>query len=99
MRNVIPIFDPHRARKAELRQWFTDQAHELAGHVAGVSIAITGDGMVNTSGRGIEPEHAAVILEELKGVAARLEAIVAGNPPATTAKRHQCQVITLRRSG
>lgn len=98
MSNVLPLFDSRLDRLRELRQWFSEQASEPAGHVAAVSIAITGDGMVNTSGRGIEPEYAAVILEELKGVAARLEAIVAGNAPAPMAKRHQCQVIPLRRS-
>lgn len=98
MSNVLPLFDSRLDRLTELRQWFTEQASRPAGHVAAVSIAITGDSMVNTSGCGIEPEHAAVILEELVGVMARLEAIVAGNAPSAMAKRHQCQVIPLRRS-
>lgn len=98
LRNVLPLFDSRRARLAELRQWFTEQAHEPSGHVAAVSVAITGDGMVNTSGCGIEPEHAAVILEELKGVVARLEAIATGQASVVPVKRHQCQVIPLRRS-
>lgn len=96
MSNVLPLFDPRRARLVELRQWFTDQAQEPAGHVAAVSVSVTGDGMVNTSGCGIEPEHAAVILEELRTVAARLEAIVAGQAPASRQLRRQCQVIQLR---
>lgn len=97
MRNVLPLFDPRRARLAELRQWFTEQAHEPSGHVAAVSVAITGNGMVNTSGCGIEPEHASVILEELKGVVARLEAIATGQKPAQPVKlASQCQVIQLR---
>ncbi len=98
MRNVLPLFDPRRARLAELRQWFTDQAQEHAGHVAAVSVAITGNGMVNTSGCGIEPEHAAVLLDELKGVMARLEGILAAESPEPCQARHQCQVIPLRRS-
>lgn len=81
-----------------MRQWFTEQAHEPSGHVAAVSVAITGNGMVNTSGCGIEPEHAAVILEELKGVVARLEAIAAGQAAVAPAKRQQCQVIPIRRT-
>ncbi len=97
MRNVIPLFDSRRARLAELRQWFTEQAQDRSGHVAAVSVTITGNGMVNTSGCGIEPEHASVILEELKGVVARLEAIATGKVPAASAvRRHQCQVIQLR---
>ena len=96
MRNVLPLFDSHRARVAELRKWFTEQAHEPSGHVAAVSVAITGDGMVNTSGCGIEPKHAAVILEELKGVVARLEAIAAEDAPPQRLASHQCQVIPMQ---
>jgi len=97
LNNVLPLFDSRRARMAELRQWFTEQAQERSGHVAAVSIAITGNGMVNTGGCGIEPEHAAVILEEIKGVVARLEAIATGQKSAELAKRpNQCQVIPLR---
>jgi hypothetical protein len=76
-----------RNRKLELRNWFLEQAKEPAGHVAAVSVSITGDGMVNTSGCGIEPEHAVVILEEIKEVVARLEDVAYG--PKTTAKIFQ----------
>jgi len=62
LQNVLPLFDSRRARLAELRQWFIDQAQEPAGHVAAISVSVTGDGMVNTSGCGVEPEHAAEIL-------------------------------------
>lgn len=95
MQNVVPLFDSRRARLTELRQWFTEQAKEPSGHVAAVSVAITGNGMVNTSGCGIEPEHACVILDELKGVVARLEAIATGSVPVVPAKRRQCQVIQI----
>jgi hypothetical protein len=99
MRNILSLFDARRARLAELRQWFNEQAQEPSGHVAAVSVVITGDGMVNTSGCGVEPEHAAVILEELKGVVARLEAIATRQAsPEPARKVHQCQVIPLRRS-
>ena len=96
LRNVLPLFVSRRARLAELRQWFAEQASEPSGHVAAVSVAITSDGMVNTSGRGIEPEHAAVILEELRIVESRLEAIVAGHAPTSREVRLKCQVIQLR---
>lgn len=99
MRNVLPLYESRRARMAELCQWFTEQALEPSGHVAAVSVAITGDGMLNTSGCGIEPEHAALILEELKGVVARLEVIATWQAPAVSAgQADQCQVIPLRRS-
>ena len=82
MSDIVPLFGTRQQRIAELRQWFIDQAQEPSGHVAAVSVTITGNGMVNTSGCGIEPEHAAVILDELKGVAARLEAISGRQQPA-----------------
>jgi len=98
MQNVLPLSDSRRARLAELRQWFTDQAQEPSGHVAAISVSVTGDGMVNTSGCGVEPEHAAEILEELKGVIQRLEVIAFGSAPDSSQVTHQCQVIPLRRS-
>lgn len=99
MRNVLPLFDSRRTRLAEMRQWYTDQAQEPSGHVAAVSVSITGNGMVNTSGCGIEPEHAAVILEELKGMMIRLEVIATGQTSAvSTGRPHQCKVIPFRRS-
>jgi hypothetical protein len=55
--------------------------------------------MVKSSGCGIEPEHAAVLLEELKGAVVRLEAVVAGEQPAPIVKQataSQCPVILLR---
>lgn len=100
LRNVHPLFDHRRARLAELRQWFARQAHDPAGYVATVLVSITGDGMVKSSGYGVEPEHAAVLLEELKGAVVRLEAIVAGEQPAPTVKQapaSQCRVMPLRR--
>lgn len=76
MNNVLPLFDSRRARMAELRQWFTEQAQEPSGQLAAVSVAITGNGMLTTSGRGIDPDHAVVLLRGLKSVVARLEAVV-----------------------
>ncbi len=86
MSNVLPLFDSRRVRLAELRQWFTEQAHEPSGHVAAVSIAITGDGMVNTSGCGVEPHHALTLLEELEEVRERLE-VIAGEQARRPAVR------------
>lgn len=67
-----------RNRKAQLRKWFLEQAQEPAGHVAAISVSVTGDGMVNTSGCGIEPEYAELILEELAEVQRRLNEVIKG---------------------
>lgn len=97
MSNVLPLFDFRRARLAELRQWFTEQAQNRSGHLAAVSVAITGDGMLTTSGRGIDPDHAAILLGGLKRAMARLEGIAVGQTSATSAGQpHQCKVIQLR---
>lgn len=81
MTNVVPLFIPRSNRAAQIRSWFVEQGMEPAGHVAAVSVAITTDGQINTRGCGIEPEHAAVILDELKGLVARLEVFVADEAP------------------
>lgn len=78
MRNVIPIFDPHRARKAELRHWFNRQAQHPAGHVAAVTIGLTADGMLTTSGCGIEPASVAALMTGLNAAMARLQEIAVG---------------------
>lgn len=98
MSNVLPLFPRSTDRTCQLRHWFVEQGMERAGHVAAVSVAITTDGVVNTKGCGIEPEHAEVILEELKALAVRLEVFAAGQAPVPRRVPHQCQVIQLRRS-
>lgn len=75
MRNVIPIFDPHRARKAELRHWFNGQAQHPAGHVAAVTIGLTADGMLTTSGCGIDQASVAALMAGLNAAMARLQEI------------------------
>lgn len=73
----------------------TDQAQESCGHVTTVLVAITGNGMVNTSGCGIELKHAAGIPEEIKRVTARLEAFAA----AEGSRLHALSVTSVTMSG
>ncbi len=44
-------------------------------------MAVTVSGQINTAVVGIEPEHAAAMLNELKAAAARLERYVADQAP------------------
>lgn len=81
MSNVLPLFPRSTDRTCQLRHWFVEQGMERAGHVAAVSVAITTDGVVNTKGCGIEPEHAVVMLDELKALVTRLEVYVADKAP------------------
>lgn len=96
MSNVLQFFPLSPDRTCQLRHWFVEQGMERAGHVAAVSVAITTDGVVNAKGCGIEPEHAEVMLEELRALVSRLEGVVADNAPSTLAKRHKGHVIPLQ---
>ena len=98
MSNVLPLFRPRQSRTAELRQWFAEQAREPAGHLAAVSVLITGDGVMKTSGRGVDSEHAQVMLAGLRSVVGRLEAIVAEESPMRHQASRQGQVIPFRRA-
>lgn len=99
MSNVLPFVDPYRQRLAQVRSWFMDQASDPEGHVAALSIAVTGSGALNVRGCTIEPSHAELILERLDVIRARLERIASKGAAAEYSfPVHQCQVIPLRRS-
>lgn len=95
MQNVIPLFDSHRARLIELREWFSEQS--AVPTVAAVSVCLTDDGIIRTMGCGIEPENARFLLERLDGLRYRLEKIASGDVSIAPAVRQQCQVIPIRR--
>ena len=98
MSNVLPLFHPRQSRTAELRQWFVQQAREPAGHVAAVSVFITGDGVLKTSGRGVDAERAEVMLAGLRSVVGRLEAMAAEEALGQHHATRQGQVIQFRRA-
>lgn len=99
MSNVLPFVDPYRQRLTQVRSWFMDQASDPEGHVAALSIAVTGSGALNVRGCTIEPSHAEMILERLDVIRARLERIARkGAAGEDSFPVHQCQVIPLRRS-
>ncbi len=99
MTNVLPFIDPYRERLAELRTWFFDQANDEEGHVAGLTIAVSGTGALNIRGCAIEPSHAEMMLGRLDAIRDRLERIAA-KAGSSSEPFHgvQCQVIPLRRS-
>lgn len=99
MSNVLPFIDPYRERLAQVRGWFTDQANDPEGHVAALTIAVTGSGALAVKGCTIGPSHAELMLERLDAVRERLERIIAkAGSSAEPFHVHQCQVIPLRRS-
>lgn len=96
MSNVLPFIDPYRERLAQVRSWFADQANEPEGHVAGLTIAVTGSGALSVKGCTIEPSHAQMMLDKLDAIRKRLETIAVGEAPVSRQVRSQCQVIQLR---
>lgn len=81
MTNVISLRQYDTASIINVRQWLLDQANAPIANVAGCSVTVTTDGKVRTQGCGIEPAHAAVMLEPLKALVARLEVYVADTEP------------------
>lgn len=81
MSTVIPLFQAPPDRTTQIRHWFMDQGMEPSGYLAALTVAITAEGIVNTKGCGIEPEHASIILAELKALVGRLERLVHAEAP------------------
>lgn len=99
MSNVLPFVDPYRQRLAHVRSWFIEQGNEPEGHVAALTIAVTGSGALNVRGCTIEPGHAEVMLERLDAIRERLARIASkGAASVESITGHECQVIPMRRS-
>jgi hypothetical protein len=92
MSNVKSLFQPNAQRIADVRRWFVDQA-VCDDHVAALSVAVTADGRVTTSGSSIEPEHALVMVEELRRLIDRIESQL----PEADQSVHAGNVVALRR--
>lgn len=98
MSNVLPFIDPYRERLTQVRRWFTDQANEPEGHLAALTIAVTGGGALAVKGCTIGPSHAELMLERLDAVRERLERVAGKVAAPASFHASQCQVIPLRRS-
>lgn len=91
--NVIQFNDPYRERLTQVRDWFVDQANNPEGHLAALTIAVTGSGALEVKGCTIGPSHAELMLGRLDAVKKRLERI-AGKQTATN-ESAECKVISI----
>jgi hypothetical protein len=69
--------DPHPDRAKRIRQWHIDRATSDTRPVALVAVHITNDGQLRTDAVAVDPEHAAVMAQELIDLAAHLRKVAA----------------------
>lgn len=81
--NRVPI--PHPDRTRVIREWHIEQAVGHQHQAALLNITLTCDGRIRSTGLGIEPEHAVVMLEELERIQERLRQYIGADEPAPTA--------------
>ena len=77
--NVIKLHQPPPSRIKRIREWHASQVDQE--HVALVSIAITADNTIKSTGLAIEPSHAAALLPELVKVIGQLAIMAAAHTP------------------
>lgn len=70
----LRAYEPHPTRTHAIRQWHLEQIGHDNPAVALLAVAVTASGLVVTKGRGIDPIHAEIVLEELDNVRAVLKA-------------------------
>lgn len=70
----LQIPEPHPSRVADIRRWMVAAAQSPDAPVAGLALTITASGQIQTAVRGIEPEHADLVLERLDEIRALLKA-------------------------
>lgn len=88
-----PIPEPHPSRIADIRAWMIAAATAPDAPVAGLALTITVSGQIEAAIRGIEPEHADLVLEQLDELCAKLRAwATANNQPQLPL----CDVFPLR---
>lgn len=66
--------DAHPTRIADIRRWMLAQAAAPDAPVAGLALTISAAGQIKSAVRGIEPEHADLVIEHLDRLRASLQA-------------------------
>lgn len=79
--NRVPL--PHPDRTRVIREWHIEQAVGQQHQAAMLNITLTCDGRIRSTGLGIEPEHAVVMLDELERIRERLRQYIGAGEPAT----------------
>jgi hypothetical protein len=72
---------PHLSRITDIRAWMIAQAGADDSPVAGLALTISASGQIEAAVRGIEPEHADLVIEHLDRLRASLEAWAASERP------------------
>lgn len=65
MDNVTRLHPSPTMVTALLRTWYLEQAIDLEGRVAAITVGVTSDGSVITKSFGVQPTHLRAILDEL----------------------------------
>lgn len=72
--NHIGPGEPHPTRIADIRKWMQAIANSADAPVAGIALILTASGTLEAAVRGIEPEHADLVLAQLAELHASLKA-------------------------
>ena len=74
-----PTPEPNPSRINDIRRWMIAAATAPDAPVAGLALTITVSGQIEAAVRGIEPEHADLVLEQLEELCASLRAWAQAN--------------------
>lgn len=66
--------EPDLSRVVDIRKWMISQATAQDPPVAGLALTISASGQLDAAVRGIEPEHADLVIEQLDRLRASLQA-------------------------
>jgi hypothetical protein len=84
MRENAPLADlshihtpkPNPSRVGDIRRWMLAQAAASDAPVAGLALTISASGQIQAAARGIEPEHADLVIAQLDSLRTSLQAWV-----------------------
>ena len=85
--------EPNPSRVGDIRRWMLAQAGAADAPVAGLALTISASGQIQSAVRGIEPEHADLVIEHLERLRTSLQAWV---DTAQAPQLPLCTVLPLR---